>query len=315
MDALPINETSGLQWASKVPGKMHACGHDGHTTSLLGAARALSKNRDRLKGTVVFCFQPAEENGGGGRFMVEEGCLDNPRCQAAFAIHGQPTYDAGIIAVKPGVCNAASDGLTIIIRGKGGHGAAPHLCVDPIIAGARVIEALQTIVSREVSPIESAVVTIGVVRAGTASNIIPETMELRGTIRTLTPEVRTKVHAAVKRVVEATCAAANTTCELTIGTGYPVVVNDEKAAAFALKVAREIVGAEKVVEMKVPGMGGEDFGYYALKIPSTLFRVGVATRENYPGLHNPGYDFTDSAIVTGGAMFCTLAERYLESGF
>jgi hippurate hydrolase len=315
MDALPILESSGLPWASTVPGKMHACGHDGHTTALLGAARALAKNRDRLKGTVVFCFQPAEENGGGGKYMVDEGILDNPRCQAAFAIHGQPTYDAGIIAIKPGVCNAASDGLSIVIRGKGGHGAAPHLCVDPIVAGARVIEALQTVVSREVSPVESAVVTIGVVRAGTANNVIPETMELRGTIRTLTADIRNKVHAAVRRVVEHTCAAANTQCEVHINSGYPMVVNDEKAAAFALQVARDVVGSEKTVEMKTPGMGGEDFAYYAQRLPSTLFRVGVATRENYPGLHNPCYDYTDSAIVTGGAMFCSLAERFLESGF
>ncbi|HYF49433.1 MAG TPA: M20 family metallopeptidase [Planctomycetota bacterium] len=314
MDALPITETSEVPWCSKTPGKMHACGHDGHTTTLLGAARVLSKHRERLKGTVVFCFQPAEESGGGGRYMVEEGALDNPRCQAAFAIHGQPTYDVGVIAIKPGVCNAASDGLSIVIRGRGGHGAAPHLCVDPIVAGARVIEALQSIVSREVPAVDSAVISICTARGGTARNVIPETFELGGTIRTLTPEMRTRVHEAVRRVVEGTCAAAGAECRVEVTSGYPVVVNDEALARFALQVARDTVGTEKTVEMKNPGMGGEDFAYYGQRVPSTLFRVGVATRANYPGLHHPSFDFSDAAIVPGAAMFCALAERFLATG-
>ncbi|MBI3827948.1 MAG: amidohydrolase [Planctomycetes bacterium] len=314
MDGLPILEESGLPYASKVSGKMHACGHDGHTTTLLGAAKVLSKNRARLKGTVVFCFQPAEENGGGGRYMVEEGALENPKCSAAFALHGIPSLPLGHVGVKSGPSHAASDGFRILIRGRGGHGAAPHMTIDPIVLGARVVEALQSVVSREVNPLESAVVTIGAIHAGVARNVIPDTLEMLGTIRSLKDDVRRKVQAAVKRTAEGICLAGGATADVEIRDGYPVMVNDPAAAKFVLDVARESLGGEKVREIAAPTMGGEDFGYFLQKVPGAMFRLGVATRENYPSLHNPGFDFSDAAIPVGVALFCRIAERYLRDG-
>ncbi|GMV81968.1 MAG: N-acyl-L-amino acid amidohydrolase [Planctomycetota bacterium] len=315
MDALPIMEETGLNYASTVPGRMHACGHDGHTTMLLGAAKVLSRHPERLNGSVVFCFQPAEEGGGGGRYLVEEGALDNPACSAAFALHGFPSMPVGHVAVRPGPAQAASDGLHIVVHGVGGHGAAPHLTVDPIVLSARVIEALQGVVSREVNPVESAVVTIGAIHGGEASNVIPQSVELRGTIRTLKDDIRRKVHEAVKRTVEHTCLAGGGRADVTIRDGYPVVVNDLAASAFALDTARGAFGAERVHELPLPSMGGEDFAYFLRKVPGAFIRVGVATRQPYPGLHHPAFDFSDGAIPVGVELFCRLAERYLAEGF
>lgn len=314
MDCLPIQEESGLPYASSVSGKMHACGHDGHTATLLGAAKVLAKNRARLKGTVVFCFQPAEENGGGGRYMVEEGALENPKCSAAFALHGIPTLPLGHVGVRSGPSHAASDGFRILIRGRGGHGAAPHMAIDPIVLGARVVEALQSVVSREVNPIESAVVTIGAIHAGVARNVIPDTLEMLGTIRSLKEDVRRKVQAAVKRTAEGICLAGGAKADVEIKDGYPVMVNDPAAAKFVLDVARENVGGERVKEIAAPTMGGEDFGYFLQKVPGAMFRLGVSTRDGYPSLHNPAYDFSDAAIPVGVAMFCRITERYLREG-
>ncbi|MCZ7646275.1 MAG: amidohydrolase [Planctomycetota bacterium] len=315
MDALPIHEETGLPYASTIPGKMHACGHDAHTTMLLGAARVLSRHRDRLQGSVVFCFQPAEEGGGGGRYLVDEGALDDPACAAAFALHGFPNLPVGHVAVKPGVAQAASDSLRIKVLGVGGHGAAPHKSVDPIVLSARVIEALQGVVSREVNPVDSAVVTVGAIHGGEAGNVIPPSVEMKGTIRSLDEAVRRQVHAAVKRTVELTCAAGGGKAEVLVHDGYPVLTNDPGASRFALETARELFGAPKVHELPVPSMGGEDFAYYLQKVPGAFIRVGVATREAYPGLHHPAYDFTDAALGVGVALFCRLAERFLAEGF
>lgn len=315
MDALPIQEQNQFAYASKVPGKMHACGHDGHTASLLGAAKVLAQHRARLKGQVVFCFQPAEENGGGGRYMVNEGALDHPACSAAFAQHGISSLPLGHVGVRSGPSHAASDALRIVVRGQGGHGAAPHLSVDPIVLGARVIEALQSVVSREVNPVDSAVITIGAVHAGTARNVIPEHLEMLGTIRSLKAGVRKSVHAAVRRTAEGICAAGGGAAEVEITDGYPVMVNDPQAAAFACRVAEEIVGKDHTRELQQPTMGGEDFGFFLQKVPGCMFRVGVATRDDYPGLHHPLYDYSDEALPVAVAMFCRIAERYLEEGF
>ena len=314
MDALPIHEETGLSYASTVPGKMHACGHDGHTTCLLGVAKVLSKHRERLKGTVVLCFQPAEEGGGGGRYMVEEGALDDPKCSAAFALHGFPSLPVGHLGVRGGPSWAASDSFKVVVRGKGGHGAAPHLTVDPIVVGARIVEALQSVVSREVNPVEAAVVTIGAIHSGQARNVIPQSLEMLGTIRTLKEDVRRKVHAAVRRTAEGIALAGGAKAEVELNDGYPVVVNDPAAAQFVKGLAHEIVGQEKTLDIQSPSMGGEDFGYFLQKVPGMMFRLGTATRPEYPGLHHPQYDFSDGAIPLGVEMFCAIAERYLEKG-
>lgn len=314
MDALPIEETSGLPYASKFPGKMHACGHDGHTATLLGTVAILAAQRERLKGTVVCCFQPAEEGGGGGRYMVNEGVLDDPQCTAAFALHGIPNLPIGQVGVKSGPSHAASDSLRIVVRGRGGHGAAPHMTVDPIVVGARIVEALQTVVSREVNPIESAVVTIGAIHAGKARNVIPDSLEMLGTIRTLKEDVRRKVHAAVRRTAEGICAACGAQAEIELNDGYPVMVNNPAAARFLLGISQEIIGSAHTQELLSPSMGGEDFGYFLQKVPGAMFRLGVATQENYPALHNPAYNFTDDAIPIGAAIFCGAAEQFLHEG-
>lgn len=314
MDCLPIDETSGLPWTSTIPGKMHACGHDGHTTTLLGAAKVLSAHRERLKGTVVFCFQPAEENGGGGNLMVREGVLEDPKCSAAFALHGQPNLACGHVAVRCGPSHAASDGFRIVIRGRGGHGAAPHMAIDPIVLGARVVEALQSVVSREVNPLDSAVVTIGAIHAGRARNVIPDSLELLGTIRSLKEDVRRKVQAGVRRTAEGICLAGGGRAEVEINDGYPVMVNDPAAGRMVMQAASEVLGAERVSELPTATMGGEDFGYFLQKVPGAMFRLGVGTRDDYPALHNPSYDFTDAAIPVGIAVFCRVTEKYLSEG-
>jgi amidohydrolase len=311
MDALPITETTGLPYASKIPGKMHACGHDGHTTTLLGTAKVLASQRNRLRGNVVFCFQPAEEGGGGGNIMVKEGALENPKVSVAFALHGQPTIKCGDVGVRPGCSHAASDSFGIVVRGSGGHAAAPHSTVDPIVIGCRLVEALQSIVSREVNPVESAVITVGAIHSGNARNVIPDSLEIIGTIRTLKEDVRRKVHAAVRRTAEGICAAGGARAEIELRDGYPVVNNDVKMAHFLLEVGREVLGEARTQEQQSPSMGGEDFGYFLQQVPGAMFRVGVGTRDNYPPLHNPGFDYTDAAIPVGMLMFCRATERYL----
>lgn len=315
MDALPVTEETGLPYASTVPGRMHACGHDGHTTMLLGAAKVLCKNRERLKGSVVFCFQPAEESGGGGRYMVDEGALDDPKVSAAFALHGFPSHKLGTVGVKPGESQAASDSFEVIVYGQGGHGAAPHNTIDPIVVAARIVEALQSVVSREVNPIESAVVTIGKIQGGHARNVIPPSVTMEGTIRSLKESIRRRVHAAVKRTVTGIAGAAGARAEINVNDGYPVVYNDPAASAFVLDTARQAFGNERVFELPVPSMGGEDFSFFLQKVPGAMIRLGVATGENYPGLHHPKYNFPDDALPVGVEVFCRIAERYLSEGF
>ncbi len=315
MDALPIHEKTGLPYASTIDGKMHACGHDGHTTMLLGAARVLSKHRDRLKGNVVFCFQPAEETGGGGRYLVEEGALDDPACSAAFALHGASQIPLGKVGIRHGASHAATDGLQIRVCGVGGHGASPHLTVDPVLLSARVIEALQSIVSREVNPAESALVTIGAIHGGMAGNVIPEFVELTGTIRTHKEEIRQLMYASVKRTAQGVCEAGGGTAEVNIIRGYPTLANDLAAAGMVDQIACAAFGEENTVRIEHPTMGGEDFSYYLQKVPGCFIRIGVGTREDYPMVHNPKFDFTDAAIAVGVEMHCRIAERYLESGF
>ncbi|HWL92936.1 MAG TPA: M20 family metallopeptidase [Phycisphaerae bacterium] len=315
MDALPIEEKTGAAYASNISGKMHACGHDGHSTCLVGAAIVLSQMADKLPGKVKFIFQPAEESGGGGGILCEQGVLGDPDVDAAFALHGWPYMDLGEVGICPGPAMAATNPWKIVIRGKGAHAAYPHRGVDPIVVAAHVVTALQTIASRNIDPLDAVVVTVATINAGTAGNIIPESAELTGTIRTLDADVRQRVVERFCGLVEQTAAAFGATARVDLRWGYPVVVNDGKMSALVADVAREIVGPEKVQENLRPSMGGEDFAYYAERVPAAFWRLGVRRGDPavQPTLHQPTYDFPDEAIPLAVRMHCEIAMRFLHA--
>jgi amidohydrolase len=313
LDALPIHEETGKPYASKTPGRMHACGHDGHTACLVGAAMVLSQMADDLAGTIKFIWQPAEESGGGGQKMVADGVLDSPKVDAAFALHGWPSLPVGAVGVRPGPVLAATNPWTLTIHGKGAHAAYPHKGIDPIVIGAHIIVAWQTIVSRGTAPTDSCVVTVGRFSAGSAENIIPPAATLAGTIRTLTPETRARAVAEVRRIAERTAEAFGARAEIEIREGYPAMINDATAAAFVERVARDVVGDSSVETGEPPSLGGEDFAYYAQRVPCAFWRLGVRdpTAADMPGLHHPQYDFNDAALPFGIRMHCEIARRFL----
>lgn len=325
MDALPITETTGAPYASERPGVMHACGHDGHMTTALGAARVLSELADRPS-PVTFVFQPAEEGGFGGEYMVRDGCLDGaarlgegfgPRVGRMYGMHGWPERPIGMVCTRGGPLMASTDEFTMSIVGKGGHGAYPHLCKDPILATAGVIQAVQQIVSRSVRPLRPAVITIASVHGGHANNVIPREVVLNGTLRAIDAETRQILEDEFKRVVSETARSYG--CEAQIGwePGYPVVRNDEAEADRALRIAGEAFGAGSVRREPEPTMGGEDFAYYCDKVPSCFFWVGLADdrrggaggggSEKEPLLHQSMFDFKDAAIPVGVEMMVRLA--------
>ena len=305
MDALPIEEASGLPYASSCPGVMHACGHDGHTATLLGTAAVLAALRGDLPGPVKLIFQPAEETVGGAEAMVEAGVLEG--VEAIYALHGWPNLDIGQIGCRPGPMMASADGFDLTIRGKGGHAAYPHLTVDPIVVGAQIVSAWQTLASREVSPLDSVVVTVTQFHAGTAYNVIPSTAHLAGTVRCLSNTVRAEMGAKMERLAQNICAAFRATCELTYVSGPPVVVNDARLNAQVEAVGRELLGPANVTFLESPTMGAEDFAYYLLHIPGVMFRLGVGT--DVSALHTPTYNFSDAALPYGIQMFAHLALR------
>lgn len=312
MDALPLLEQTGIDYQSVQLGRMHACGHDGHTAILLGVAKVLSQCRDSLVGTVKLIFQPAEENGGGGHVMRAEGVLEDPPVDAIFALHAWPGLDAGQIGLTYGPMLAATDSFEIVVRGRGAHGAKPHEGVDPIVIAARIIEGLQAIVSRERDPVDPVVVTVGQIQAGTALNIIPGECWLAGTIRTLTPERREATRAAVRRIAEGTAVTFCAAAEVTLHEGYPPTVNDNACVDYVAQIGAEVLGEENVVWLPQPSMGGEDFAYYLQTVPGALFRLGVG-----PGsapLHNAHFNFNDAALRPGLSMLCHLAFQFAERG-
>jgi hippurate hydrolase len=303
MDALPIHEETGLPFASEIDGKMHACGHDGHTSMLVGAAHALCGMRERLNGTVKFFFQPAEEGGGGGRVMVDEGVADD--VDSIFALHLWPGLPFGTAATKAGPIMAAADAFEMTVRGKGGHGAFPHQTADAIAMAAQIVTALQTLVSREVNPVEPAVLTVGEIEAGSAFNIIPETARLGGTVRTLNEDLRRRIPERIEELARGVAQGMRGDAELDYDFSYPVTMNDEGAARHALVVIRGLFGEENTLELANPAMGGEDFAFFLEKIPGTFIWLGVGEEVSY--LHTPTFTFDEEILYRGSALLTALA--------
>ena len=314
MDALPIHEETGLPWASKVAGSMHACGHDGHTTMVLGAARELAA-RKAFDGTVHLIFQPAEEAGGshsGAQRMIADGLFERFPADAVFGLHNHPGYPVGTFLFGSGPFMSASDTVHITIRGKGGHAARPHLAVDPVLIAGSLIMALQSVVSRNIDPTQTAIVTVGTVSAGIAPNVIPESASLGLSVRSFTDEVRTLLRERIVALTEAHVHGYGGTVEVDWQTGYPVVVNSEAETGFARSIALELVGADHVIAPFGPVTGSEDFGYYLQKRPGCFLRMGNG--EGGPMLHSARYDFNDANLPTGAAYWTRLVERFLNDG-
>jgi amidohydrolase len=314
LDALPIEEQTGLPYASINRGRMHACGHDGHLACLLGAAMVLAERAEDLPGKVKFIFQPAEETEGGAQVMCEQGALEEPHVDCLFALHGWPTLPLGLIATAAGPQLASTNPFELRIQGKGCHGAYPHRGIDPIVVSARIIDGLQTIASRQTNPIQPVVVTIGEIRGGSAPNIIPAEVYMQGTIRALDAEVRRQTVERVRQIVTRTAEAFGATAKIDIVHGYPVLVNDSRAAELVVRVAERVVGRELVQTDLPPSMGAEDFAYYAQRTSAAFYRLGLRppdAGEDYPGLHTPRFDFNDDVLPIGIRMHCELAAAFL----
>jgi hippurate hydrolase len=318
MDALPQQEETGLEFASEVPGAMHACGHDLHTAMLVGAARLLAARRARLAGRVVFMFQPAEESDGGAQYMIDEGVLDTPDgagIAAAFALHVTTRFDSGTLHLRPGPTFAAADRIFLTVRGRSGHASAPHQALDPVPVACEIVQALQTMVTRTVDVFDPAVVTIASVHAGTTTNIIPETAELHGTFRTLTPRTRHRVREGIVRVARHVAAAHGATVDIELPEGYPPTVNDDTVTGTVRETAAELLGADRVHPLPQPFMGAEDFSYVLRRVPGTMAFLGArppgADGEDTPDCHSNRVVFDEPALASGAALHAAVALRYL----
>lgn len=319
MDALPMTERNQFAHASQHPGKMHACGHDGHTAILLAAARYLAQHRD-FDGTVYLVFQPAEEGGGGAAEMMKDGLFTRFPMDAIFGMHNWPGLEAGQFAIKPGPCFASSNEFHITIRGKGCHAAMPHLGIDPVPVACQMVQAFQTIVSRNVRPIDTGVISTTMIQAGEATNVVPDFVTVQGTVRTFTTDVLDLIETRMRAVAEHTCAAFGASCEFTFSRNYPPTVNHKDETDFVRQVMSEVVGPENVIDFE-PTMGAEDFSYYLQEKPGAYFLIGNGDgthRQVGHGLgpcmlHNPSYDFNDQLIPLGATLWVKLAQRWLST--
>jgi len=312
MDALPINEATGLGYASCHPGVMHACGHDGHTAMLLAAAHHLA-TQGHFSGTLNLIFQPAEEGGGGALRMMEDGLFDKYPCDAIFAMHNMPGLAQGRLALREGPAMASSDYVTVTLHGVGGHGAMPHRAADPIVAAASIVMALQTVVSRNVDPLQMAVVTVGALHAGKANNVIPQSATLEISVRALDREVRATLERRIKALIAAQAASFEVEAHVDWRPGYAVLVNAPDETAFAREVALELVGPERVT-LQAPALpGSEDFAFMLERVPGSYLLIGNGDGDSTGAcmVHNPGYDFNDDNIAIGSAYWVLLAERFL----
>jgi hippurate hydrolase len=314
MDALPMPEDTGLPYASEVPGTMHACGHDGHTAMLAGAARLLARHRASLAGSVLFMFQPGEEGYHGARVMIEEGLLDGSEAPTgAFAMHITHRRPAGLISARPGPTAAAADTIQVVVHGEGGHASAPHDCLDPIPIACEIVQAFQTMVTRRVHVFDPAVVTVAKIEAGTTRNVIPSTACLLGTVRTVSEATRERVLEGVRRVAEGVAAAHGARVDVEITRGYPPTVNDADFARFVLETARELLGPDRALTANNPMMGAEDFSYVLQRVPGTMANLGTRPDSGpaYPN-HSNRMLLNESALATGVAMHAAVALRFLE---
>jgi amidohydrolase len=310
MDALPIVEENDVAHCSVNAGLMHACGHDGHTAILLGTAKYLAENKN-FNGSAVLIFQPAEEGLGGAKAMLDDGLFDKFPCDAIYALHNWPALPAGVIGINPGPMMAASDRFEIKIEGRGGHGAHPYQTIDPIIVAAQIITALQTIVSRNVHPVESAVISLGHIQAGNAAapSVIPSHATLIGTVRTFSDDVQKLVESRMRKLVATIADAFGAKAELNYQRSYPATINSADEANFLADIATELFGEQKVVRNLIPSMGSEDFSFMLQQRPGAYFRLGQGGAEDGKLLHNPKFDFNDDVIPMGSAMFAALVER------
>jgi amidohydrolase len=325
MDALPMPEDTGLPFASEVDGAMHACGHDTHVAMLAGAAHLLAARRDELTGRVVLMFQPGEEGHHGARFMLEEGLLDvgpladgSPSpVSGAFALHVTSLFPSGTINLRGGTMMASSDTMRIVVRGRGGHASAPHQALDPIPVACEIVQAIQTMITRRIDVFDPAVVTVGHIKAGTTTNVIPETAEILGTIRAVSERTRRRVHDGVRRVADGIAAAHEAGAEVEVELGYPVTVNDLGYAGFASQVARDLLGSERVTTMSSPVMGAEDFSYVLQEVPGALAFLGATPPGVDPRRAAPNHSnrvlFDEEAMVTGIAVYTQVALAHLAS--
>ena len=319
MDALPMSEETGLDFASTVPGAMHACGHDAHSAMLVGAARALCARKDAIPGTIVFMFQPGEEGHHGARCMIEDGLLDIARPEAAFALHISPNAPGGVFVGKEGPLLASTDTVLATIRGKGGHAAMPHEAIDPIPVACEIVGALQSFIARRIPVADPAVLTITQIHAGSSHNIIPDAVKLMGTLRTLSETTREKMRGAFRQIAADIASAHGCVAETEIDEGYPVTFCDVRATAMMRDVAGTLSGEHGWSQMPAPMMGGEDFSYVLREVPGAMAFIGVAAPDSdhrtNPPLHNTRMTIDETVMAKGIAMHCTLAERFLERGF